>query len=551
LVVRPIESKGLRKLEDLYPLVAETISEGVYDWDIATGELEVSGRLAVISGLNPADLSVEDWNRRVHPEDAAAYRDAVVRHFKGETDRLFCEYRLKRASGDYIWVADTGRCLRADSGEALRLVGAVQDITARKLAETRLRAAQQDAEMASSQLRDAIESISEGIVLFDAEDRVILCNSHYRRYFADTAGPDIAAKITPGAMFWDFLREAHARGMLPIVDDKGGIDAYIEMRKAMRRNPQEPIEQLLSDGRWLQINEHRTENGGVASIYTDITELKVREKELSAKNEMLETLSSRLSKYLSPQVYSSIFQDSDSVQVAPKRKKLTVFFSDIVGFTSLVDTLESEELTDLLNQYLTEMSNIAIAHGATVDKFIGDAIVAFFGDPVSKGVREDACACVTMALAMQERLSELRDTWRRKGLDETFELRIGIATGFCTVGNFGSQDRLDYTAIGNAVNLASRLQSLAESGGTLLDKETYHLVRDTAGPAEELTATVKGLAKPVHAYRLRPHAASEDGVYALARPGIEVRIEPDRIVDEDCAEAQSLLRRALSELEGR
>ncbi len=355
--------------------------------------------------------------------------------------------------------------------------------------------------------------------------------------------------VMPGAVFWDFLREAHARGMLPIVDEKGGIDAYIEMRKAMRRNPKEPIEQLLSDGRWLQINEHKTANGGIASIYTDITELKMREVELSAKTEMLESLSSRLSKYLSPQIYSSIFSASDSVEIAPKRKKLTVFFSDIVGFTSLVDALESEELTSLLNQYLTAMSQIAIEHGATVDKFIGDGIVGFFGDPVSNGVEGDAQACVDMALAMQSGLAELRRDWRDKGLDDTFQLRIGIATGFCTVGNFGSKDRLDYTAIGNAVNMAARLQASAETDGILLDSQTYHLVKNTLGPAEEMQVTLKGFAKPVRAFKVRNTEPDEAHAITLNRAGVQIRINNSSLTEAQRKEAVRVLKQGLRELQ--
>jgi class 3 adenylate cyclase len=96
---------------------------------------------------------------------------------------------------------------------------------------------------------------------------------------------------------------------------------------------------------------------------------------------MLEALSSKLSKYLSPQVYGSIFSGAQTVEISAKRKKLTVFFSDIAGFTETTDQLEAEELTDVLNQYLTEMSKIALAHGATIDKYIGDAMLLFFGAP--------------------------------------------------------------------------------------------------------------------------------------------------------------------------
>ena len=156
-----------------------------------------------------------------------------------------------------------------------------------------------------------------------------------------------------------------------------------------------------------------------------------------------------MAKYLPPQIYKSIFAGEQDVEIAPKRKKLTVFFSDIAGFTDTVEALQSEELTHLLNQYLTEMSKIALEYGATVGKFIGDAILAFFGDPVSRGAGADAIACARMAIAMQRRMQELGAIWRGRGLEKTFELRIGITTGYCTVGNFGSEDRLDYTAIGD------------------------------------------------------------------------------------------------------
>src|SRR5262245_18260573 len=108
------------------------------------------------------------------------------------------------------------------------------------------------------------------------------------------------------------------------------------------------------------------------------------------------------------------------------------------------------------------MSRIALEHGATIDKYVGDAIMAFFGDPETKGIKEDAAACVKMAIAMQRRMRELQWEWRDSGLEKPFQLRIGINTGYCTVGNFGSDDRMDYTIISSEVNLAARLQSHAE-----------------------------------------------------------------------------------------
>jgi hypothetical protein len=149
---------------------------------------------------------------------------------------------------------------------------------------------------------------------------------------------------------------------------------------------------------------------------------------IAQKNKELEALSKKLSKYLSPQIYHSIFTGAHNVEIASNRKKLTIFFSDVVNFTETTDKLESEDLTNLLNRYLTEMSNIALEHGATIDKYIGDAIMVFFGDPETKGVKEDARACVRMAIAMLRRLRELQAEWVELGAEKPFHLRVGINT---------------------------------------------------------------------------------------------------------------------------
>ena len=240
----------------------------------------------------------------------------------------------------------------------------------------------------------------------------------------------------------------------------------------------------------------------IVVISVGFVELKRTQEELAEKNKLLEELSSKLSRYLSPQVYQSIFRGDQKVEISSRRKKLTVFFSDIVGFTETTDDLEPEELSNRLNHYLTEMSKIALEHGATIDKYIGDAILAFFGDPDSKGVKGDATACVEMAIAMQRRMRELQSQWLDLGSEKPFQLRIGINTGYCTVGNFGSEDRMDYTIIGNEVNLASRLESSAAVGEILIAHETYSLVKEGVQAKEQSPITVKGFAKPVRIYRV-------------------------------------------------
>ena len=225
--------------------------------------------------------------------------------------------------------------------------------------------------------------------------------------------------------------------------------------------------------------------------------------EAQLKTQQMEDVSGQLAKYLSPQIYESIFSGKQNVEVKSYRKKITVFFSDIVNFTVISDKLESEELTALLNFYLNEMSQIALKHGATIDKYIGDAIMIFFGDPESFGIEEDARRCVAMAVEMQQRMAELWGYWSKHfGLKKDLEIRVGINTGYCTVGNFGSEDRLDYTVIGAAVNLASRLESAATPSGILVSEETYFQVKDYFSFDAPQQLELKGLERGVSAYEV-------------------------------------------------
>lgn len=201
--------------------------------------------------------------------------------------------------------------------------------------------------------------------------------------------------------------------------------------------------------------------------------------EAQETNEQLEGMSAQLSKFLSPQLYNSIFSGSRHGTRVSRRKKLTVFFSDLCGFTNYVESMESEDVTALLNLYLETMTNIALDHGATIDKYIGDGIMLFFGDPETRGVKEDATQCVNMAIEMLQALDNLSDEWAKYGLRDHLQMRIGIDTGFATVGNFGCESRLDYTAIGAAVNRASRLETAADNGSIYISEDTYNLVKDS------------------------------------------------------------------------
>jgi class 3 adenylate cyclase len=233
-------------------------------------------------------------------------------------------------------------------------------------------------------------------------------------------------------------------------------------------------------------------------------EIAVEAQELALeKKTEIEAISNQLSKYLSPQLFQAIFSGDQQVDIASQRKKLTIFFSDIVGFTHLSDSMESEEITAMLNYYLTEMSLIAFEYGGTIDKYIGDAILIFFGDPETAGAKEDALKCVNMAIAMQTKMRALADQWAAKcGLKEPLQIRVGISTGYCTVGNFGSEDRLDYTVIGGQVNLASRLESIAKPGAVLISFDTYSQILKDINCIEMETVHVKGINEGVRTFEV-------------------------------------------------
>ena len=231
-----------------------------------------------------------------------------------------------------------------------------------------------------------------------------------------------------------------------------------------------------------------------------LKQIEERNTALDEKTRMLESLSVKLSKYLSPQVYASIFTGSRDVELATERKRLTVFFSDIKDFTATTADMQPEDLTAMLNRYFTAMSKIALAYGAHIDKFIGDAMLMFFGDPETKGAEEDARACVRMAVAMQRQMVELQQEWRASGFEQPFEMRVGINTGYCNVGNFGSDDRMDYTIIGAEVNLAARIEAAADPGGILISYPTWALVRDIVRAEERDSIAAKGIRREVRVF---------------------------------------------------
>jgi adenylate cyclase len=275
-------------------------------------------------------------------------------------------------------------------------------------------------------------------------------------------------------------------------------------------------------------------------------------RDLTANNDFLASISMKISRYLSPQLYKSIFSGEKDVVIQTERKKLTIFFSDIKDFTATTERLQPEEVTRLLNEYFTEMAAIAQRHGGTIDKFIGDAILIFFGDPETKGTAEDARACVRMAMDMQRRLAELNSVWRSQGTERPFRVRMGINTGFCNVGNFGSADRMEYTLIGAEANLAARLQTVAEPGHIVISYETYALVRDIVVARVLRPVSMKGISRETVCYDV-DGVIDEQGrkshLFSEHTTGLDFYLDPSVIDGPTAARIRVILQDAVTALE--
>jgi PAS domain S-box-containing protein len=414
--------------------------------------------------------------------------------------------------------------------------------------------------------RSITETASDAIITADSSGNILSWNQAATRIFGYDKDEVLGKSLT--IIIPDKHKAGHEQGIKRVTGggETNVIGNTAELSGLHKEGGLIPVELSLST--WL-IGEERFYSG----IIRDITErkkdeekllqqkkklqsrarsLKKLNEEVKTKNEQLEALSNKLAKYLSRQVYQHIFEGKSDVKIESYRKKLTVFFSDIQGFTELTDRVESEVLTGALNKYLNEMSKIALDHGGTIDKFIGDAIMIFFGDPETLGEKEDAIACVTMAIAMKKKLAEMRREWDVLGISTPLHVRMGINTGFCTVGNFGSEEPLDYTIVGGSVNLASRLESAADVDEILISEDTFSLIKDVIVCDAKQEINVKGIAYPVKTYSVVDLAETIEAEHEQIKAqlkGFKLNIDFEKLNYSDKLYAREMLQKAMARLE--
>ena len=232
------------------------------------------------------------------------------------------------------------------------------------------------------------------------------------------------------------------------------------------------------------------------AIYVAVTSYKYFSEEGQKK-----FIREAFSKYLAPEVVNQLISSPNKLVLGGERREITAFFSDVQGFTSISEKLAPEELVELLNEFLTEITDIIMKHEGGVDKFEGDAVISFFGAPLDlENHAEAAClACVDI----QERMKELRAQWRNQGKPE-LKVRIGLFSGPAVVGNMGSRNRMDYTMMGDTVNTAARLEGVNKKYGTytMIGDTTYQAAANSIAARKLDAVKVIGKDKPIIIYEV-------------------------------------------------
>ncbi len=277
---------------------------------------------------------------------------------------------------------------------------------------------------------------------------------------------------------------------------------------------------IFSIGDWYFINKNiiLPVTGPVASVILGYFGSAIHQ--YLTERRQKEIVKSIFSHYVSPAIVTELLSDPEKLQLGGEKKELTVLFSDIAGFTSISEGLQPEKLVELLNEYLDAMTDIIIRNKGTLDKYEGDAIMAFWGAPVS--LHDHALHACMSALQMQNALKELRSVQRSGKKHLEMHVRIGINTGEMIVGNMGGKERFDYTVIGDSVNLGARLETANKKYGTniIISENTYKHVNDLVIVRELDAIVVKGKTQITRIYELI--GMRDDGIADSERQKVQL-----------------------------
>jgi PAS domain S-box-containing protein len=445
----------------------------------------------VVTTWNPAAERLFGWTREEaigrHIDELVAQHDAVRDEAASLNDRVLhgpTETVTRRATKDgaLVDVAIRSEPIVID-GELVGAFAVYEDV-GELVRQRRF-------------FESLVESSPTAIIMVNRDVVVTLWNPAAERLFGYTADEAMGENLD------DLVAkdpELHAEASAWSEEAWGGTSC----KRIGRRTRKDGS---LVDVEILAIREEQEDQpSGFYILYHDVTELEHTRRRLEARiDEQVAELvrTGELARFLPRQVVEGLMEGALPTDAETfERRRITVLFADMVGFTDLAETLEPEELADVLNGYLREMTAAVMTFGGSVDNLIGDGVMAVFGAPKPLPEGDQAWAAVRAAFEMHRRCDELADAFREQGIPADVKIRVGVNTAHCTVGVFGSEAMRRYMAVGFAVNVAARLETAAAPGSVLCGFRTYALVKDRVKAESRGELMVKGARRPVEAWEI-------------------------------------------------
>jgi adenylate cyclase len=337
-----------------------------------------------------------------------------------------------------------------------------------------------------TQSDEILESIASGVVVLDAQDSI----AQFNRAAEITFGLSASTLVGRNAR----ILNTWLPGFTSLLDRyKGQSEPRMQMELAGNHFIRGQIVLQLT---FFRIRDIANNAFGTAVVLNDLTESRALVAENIAQVEKSERIARSFERYLAPHVVDALLKDPEAVVLGGTRQTATMMFADIRGFTELSERLMPEEVVEMLNRYLGPVVNVIFSNSGLLDKFYGDGIMAVFGAP--RPAEDDAQRAVTAARQILEQVQALNE---QPGVSWPLSVSIGLATGDVVAGHIGSERRLEYTVVGDAVNLASRLQGIAEPNQILADEATYERVKGRLTATRRL-ARIKGKARLTPVYVL-------------------------------------------------
>ncbi|PID56837.1 hypothetical protein CSB45_09210 [candidate division KSB3 bacterium] len=336
-------------------------------------------------------------------------------------------------------------------------------------------------EISKTRYEMILQSMKSGLISLDFNGRIISFNQAASEMLG-LETDDVLGKTYFEVFFGVPGNDAMNELIVQAINDEltGKYQELDFLRDDQRSIPLGMMTSLLKDSKENDV--------GVLIVFHDLSQIR-----------RYSSLKETFSRYVSKQVVEKISMSDEHPTLYGEKRDVTILFSDIRGFTTMTEQLEPTEVVSMLNEYFSCMIDVIYHYEGTLDKFLGDGMMCLFGAPVEQA--DHPGLAVRTALAMQEALTVFNQQQQQRGR-YCLKVGIGINSGDAVVGNVGSEKRLEYTAIGDNVNLASRLQSIARGGQILISESTYQAVRSRARVKKLPSVNVKGKTQPVQIYEL-------------------------------------------------